>query len=213
MESFGERQQDRFQTGCTLTWNMSAHTVMFRSFQAEEILFQHIEEVHKVRRSKYREDNPYFCINAQMQCCHICGKETTNIRDHLKKEQHGINAELYFMRFVYMPICFEPGKGYFTYESEIEGRFEAEKEYSNGFMETEGTLSNENQELSAHENGDAELFVLVSGSSQDAVGKEIPPVTDAFFTKEITSSIDNQNKNESNCSEVNEYEASYRCEQ
>ena len=75
-------------------------------FQSEGGLDEHLEKGHKVRREKYKTDNPYYKVSSRPKECNLCGKTIERIERHFKRE-HQMESEMYFMRFVFVPTSFE----------------------------------------------------------------------------------------------------------
>ena len=76
-------------------------------FQNDSLLFQHVEQVHKVRRDTYQMDNQHFAVRTEVLACQICSQFVLNVTGHLRKSRQ-MDPELYFMRFVFMPVTYQP---------------------------------------------------------------------------------------------------------
>ena len=70
-------------------------------FQIKDLLFNHINSIHKVSRVKYVADNPEYAVKARGVGCKICLRDIRDVASHLKGSHNGLTPEVYFMRFVY----------------------------------------------------------------------------------------------------------------
>ena len=75
-------------------------------FYKEEELLCHVEQVHRVYWDKYMTDNPYYMASLSDIQCDLCGNTVRNVKEHLNKV-HGIEPELYFMRFVFVSKTYD----------------------------------------------------------------------------------------------------------
>ena len=70
-------------------------------FNTKEVLYQHVQEVHKVHADKYVRDNPGFMTKKWPVTCDICQVGMTNAVEHFKEQHEELPFELYFLRFIF----------------------------------------------------------------------------------------------------------------
>ena len=70
-------------------------------YAEEDLLFGHIDKIHRVSKEKYAKDNPGYTKKSVWLTCQICEMDMGSVVEHLSRGRCKMAPEVYFVRKVH----------------------------------------------------------------------------------------------------------------
>ena len=98
-----ESMREAYSRWCNTDLEFSCEYCQLR-YQSEDLLWQHISQVHRVDFGKYAMDNPHYRVAKHGDFCRVCESSTRSLFQHLDEAHHKMAPEVYFVRFVFHEV-------------------------------------------------------------------------------------------------------------